>query len=245
MSKPFKILSIDFDYFQKVSANTISNYPDGIDLSPEISSMCWSGHYSDKRISKVSINKDEIENLKSLLSRQENLSKVMIACSHKSIYDFTKDEVKGTPTLLWNIDMHHDMFNDNKEVDCGNWVSHLGKLTDKFTLKWCCNPISEECYGMEKDRFYMLSHSVSEIKDTDFDYVFLCRSDSWLPPHLDKEFALLSDFMIKNLHCPILYDKRLNFDRYDACMTAKKQIDDAMKELNQHRTDLDENEIGR
>lgn len=61
---------------------------------------------------------------------------------------------------------------------------------------------------MKKIRSYLL-YSIREIDVSDFDYVFLCRSDAWVPPHLDCYFDELSEFIIK-MGVPVTYDEELN-----------------------------------
>ena len=43
----------------------------------------------------------------------------------------------------------------------------------------------------------MVLNTLESIKDRKFDIVFLCRSDNWLPPHLDNEFQELVDFIVR------------------------------------------------
>lgn len=227
-----KILSIDFDYFQMVDAKIIqTDYPDGVDTSPFVSAVCWSSHYDSDLVKQVTVNEEEINALLRLLEKQTNVKECMIACSHKSIYDFTKPYFQDKkPNLIYNIDMHHDMFNENPKLDCGNWIGHLQKEHPKTAIKWVCNPISETCYGLDKRFQPLLLHSISDITDTDFDLVFLCRSDSWLPPHLDSKFADLSGFLMQALNCPIQYETALDFDRYGACMDMYYQIQNEIKD---------------
>ncbi len=96
--------------------------------------------------------------------------------------------------------MHHDTFNDNPELDCGNWIKHI--LNDygeeNVGLRWISNPISCEVFGfgdternMERNGHKLFPTSVSDILDMQFDLVYLCRSDTWTPPHLDEGFAEL------------------------------------------------------
>ena len=52
--------------------------------------------------------------------------------------------------------MHHDIFNDNAELDCGNWISNLikdnviAKSSPKEykSIRWIANPISLDTYGL-------------------------------------------------------------------------------------------------
>lgn len=48
-----KILSIDFDYFQNTTKETLlSDYPDGIDLPPFVSQVVWASRYIDENSEK-------------------------------------------------------------------------------------------------------------------------------------------------------------------------------------------------
>ena len=72
-----------------------------------------------------------------------NPPKAMITNSHVCIFDFIMDEYKSGEYKrlnLVNIDMHHDMFNENETVDCGNWVSHIVKEIPKTRIRWISNP---------------------------------------------------------------------------------------------------------
>lgn len=229
-----RILSIDFDYFQQVSKETmVNNYPDGHDLPPVVSASCWIGHYGDKDypVEDVKVNQVELSLLKDLLKDQKRVKEVMIALSHVSIYDFITHNAKHNEKIeIVNLDMHHDMFNDNEEVDCGNWVSRIGKKYP-MALAWVVNPVSESLYGLDGRFKPLLLHSIADLKDIQYDYIFLCRSDQWLPPHLDKEFDDLRAFMIKALNCPILIEKGLEIDRMEVCEDIQKQIQDCIASL--------------
>ena len=232
-----RILSIDFDYFQTVSEETVKyNYPDGHDLPPVVSASCWSGHYGDNNypVEDVNVNQTELSLLKDLLKDQKRVKEVMIALSHVSVYDFITSVMKeGEVLKLTNLDMHHDMFNNNKEVDCGNWVSHITELYPT-EIKWVVNPISESLYGLEGNRFKpLLLHSVADLKSSQYDYVFLCRSDQWLPPHLDKDFADLSRFIKETMSCPILIQKELEIDRMEVCEDMRRQIQECLHTLDE------------
>lgn len=71
-TRRLKVLSVDFDYFQNVTVDTICNcYPDGIDLPTELSTIVWSGYYANDRtrdkLSSVTILNDELNLLRDLL----------------------------------------------------------------------------------------------------------------------------------------------------------------------------------
>ena len=114
-TRSLKVLSIDFDYFQNVDADTIrSCYPDGIDLPTELSTIVWSGYYANDRtrnkLSSVTILNDELNLLRKLLTSKDNFrvsTPVLIANSHVHIYDFIHeymDEYDATNVTYSDIE---------------------------------------------------------------------------------------------------------------------------------------------
>lgn len=199
-TRSLKVLSIDFDYFQNVDADTIrSCYPDGIDLPTELSTIVWSGYYANDRtrnkLSSVTILNDELNLLRKLLTSKDNFrvsTPVLITNSHVHIYDFIHeymDKYEVTDVNIVNIDMHHDFFNKNKELDCGNWLSHIyNDYLNHCNVSWITNPVSNICYDFDQALNNLVKNSIQSIKDFKFDILFLCRSDNWLAPHLDYHF---------------------------------------------------------
>lgn len=205
------VLSIDFDFFQDVTREQLINfYPDGHDLSTSFSELVWANHYSSdsEALGKIDILKNEFEILKFILLEQSHDCLVMIANSHKHIYDFIYDNYSGTGIRLVNVDMHHDLHNNNNQIDCGNWLSHIfekqAELEDRFEFNWICNPASFDAFPLPKRCKYAttvknsIRSSLNEIKEEYFDMIFLCRSDVWTAPHLDKYFAELVDIIKSN-----------------------------------------------
>lgn len=65
MSQTLNVLSIDFDYFQKVSKDVLMNcYPDGLDLSTELSIFTWSGYYNNPNSAKELQTSDTVWKVK-------------------------------------------------------------------------------------------------------------------------------------------------------------------------------------
>lgn len=198
-----RLLSIDYDYFQKVSVDIVREYPLGYDTPTDISLYVWNEQYQDyPELSSVKVMRDELETAKQILTRQNPNVPVMIANSHKDVYDFIHSRVKtDSPLEIVNVDMHHDMFNDhdatsdNPILDCGNWISFLLEEYKCHAL-WLPNPISRKIYGIDKESLGetildKLPVSLKELENEQFDLVFLCRSDIWTPPHLDDGFSEL------------------------------------------------------
>lgn len=141
------VLSIDFDYFQDVTPEILAEYPDGIDVSSELSTIIWGSKYcfSKRNILEIKPLSDEISLLRDLLKKQDLETKILISQSHREIYEWIHDNVSiGEQLKLINIDMHHDMINDNKKVDCGNWVTFIMNEygRDNMYFRWIANPVS-------------------------------------------------------------------------------------------------------
>lgn len=213
------ILSIDFDFFQQVSIDTLRTcYPDGVDVPTMLSKITWAGHYNvvseAEKLIKVTTNRAQLDQMKSILSQCENCRNVMIANSHLRIYEFIHEimeQRKSSYLDIINCDMHHDMVNDNIEVDCGNW---LGRIAEEYDtrIKWIANPISKKVFGIEDERFNAIETKLDIINPKAVDAVFLARSDNWTPPHLDKDFKELYDhiadtFSEPSRHCPVLAER--------------------------------------
>lgn len=200
-----KVLSIDFDYFQNVDKDTVRHcYPDGIDLPTNVSTVVWSTHYANKhteeKLKNVSIMKDELKLLYSLFEKQDSNIPVLITNSHINIYEFIKEQMainKQDKVFVSNIDMHHDFSNENKNIDCGNWLGYMSReIGDKFAFQWIANPVAKSIYGFDdkddvelyKNLNKYIKTSIADLKVDKYDAIFLCRSDNWFAPHLDDYF---------------------------------------------------------
>jgi len=201
-----RVLSIDFDYFQVVDKDTVQScYPDGIDLDTSLSTIVWASHYAipsqKEKLDKVFCNQEELRLIQHILNNNcKATAPVCIANSHVHIYDFIHESMESfaaTSVDVTNVDMHHDLFNDNPYLDCGNWLMHIHNEIQNTRISWVANPVSEEVYGFNDQLKSMVLNTLESIKDRKFDIVFLCRSDNWLPPHLDNEFQELVDFIVR------------------------------------------------
>lgn len=225
-----KFLSIDFDFFQDVSEETVRRYPDGIDLPTEATAIVWASRYAQyPELLDVKLKTEEYEQLLGLLKKQSRNSSVLIANSHKHIYTYIKEVNKTSDIDIVNIDMHHDMFNDNPEVDCGNWLGHIKKEYNA-SVRWIANPISLKVYGFKKDELdeaeKIISYSIKDIFNEKFDAIFLCRSDTWTPPHLDSYFTVLCNLLSKKFVEVKAEKKVLESREY------KPLVDDIQKQIS-------------
>ena len=233
MNNIFKILSIDFDFFQNVDRNMLSIYPDGIDLPPDLSGMVWASHYmnsvtSDGRtIDDVAIDIANLwDMMQNIIPYQRYITPVMICHSHKHIYEFIHDCLPDTsrPLSVTNIDLHHDMFNDHDFLDCGNWLRYIKDEYKDFKQLWIPKRASMDMYGLSDVKDVdEVTYDLSVLDHKKFDAVFLCRSDMWLPPHLDRYFISLATKIINSFKTVIGEDSVLKERDYKGDMMAIKQ----------------------
>lgn len=188
------VLSIDFDFFQDATAKQLKQYPDGVDYGTEMSKIVWSSYYTDlsmKRLdlNSITINQDFFDQMIEIIQNQDFCIPVLITNSHKYIYDFIMEHWdKNEDIEIWNVDMHHDVFNNNPQLDCGNWGKHI--IDDaNATLHWIGRTMSIEAYGLGCIKDFPMEDNFDSIRCQQFDALFLCRSDPWLPPHLDDKFT--------------------------------------------------------
>lgn len=244
-----KVLSIDFDYFQDVTKDQLKLYPDGVDLPTYLTECTWGSHYASngKELRQIGIRHDELEKVKEILKNQDPNIPVMIANSHVNIYDFIYTYADGCANLdITHIDMHHDFINKSPKLDCGNWLSHIMqefKPTCKTTVKWIANPISVDIFGLDdilakRKEFGEIEDTLDSIANTQYDMVFMCRSDTWTPPHLDSYFSELCDLITSHFD-DVLTEKGITQPR-TLFLKLETQMREAVQRINTpEKPDLD------
>ncbi len=218
-----KVLSIDFDYFQKVSKETLMYYPDGHDFGTELSCIIWAGHYvaPDERakIEGVKLDQAKLNKVINLLKEQNILCPVLITQSHKHIADFIKDNLPDTKTKfeVVNLDMHHDTFEYGgksetsfENVDCGNWGSVILNNYPNSQITWV-NQKASSVYG-DGDKRLIIEPELDNVLNRQYDMIFICRSDIWLPPHLDAGFKKLFNCAARHFY-QVRYEKGIDKPR--------------------------------
>ncbi len=189
------ILSIDFDYFQSVTQEQIMEfYPDGLDLPTGISTIVWAQHFANPKceaeLLKIKAPQQKLKAVRGCLRKQYNTTPVMMVNSHVHIFNFIRSLFNTDEELnIVNVDMHHDIANDNANLDCGNWVSQLKKVYPRVNLTWVQNPISAKMFPVPKGYKCLETNDIDTIRNYKYDAIFLCRSDNWLCPTLDADFT--------------------------------------------------------
>lgn len=241
MKQPYRVLSIDFDYFQNTTMHTVKNYyPDGIDLPTDVTSIVWSSMYSKsslgyQAIQDVTINQALINQAKVIMEAQRDIP-VVIRNSHLHIWREIENRcVRGQSILLTHIDFHDDMTNGNEKfdiVDCGNWLHFLMRFYNT-NFYWFTRKTATECYGIDPKELPIFVDDLTHLMYTNqqYDFIFICRSDPWLPPHLDADFDKLVDFCERRFSDVDVEDTAREPRSMASIMEMAKQIDDCYQQI--------------
>lgn len=203
-----RILSLDWDYFVNATAKQRALlFPDGgnENISYTLQDFIWNSRYSSSpEIKDISLLTEDYHKVECILANfvrkylYSNVAnphrEILVTVSHKWIYDFILQRTNEREQFeVYNVDFHHDMYNlktEDQEVNCGNWVNCLREKRPNMKYFWIPREDSEtEVLGGKK--VPCKTKKLKNIEDFAFDYVFICRSDCWSPPHLDSHFERL------------------------------------------------------
>lgn len=240
MSHVFQVLSIDFDVFANLPDETyLSLYPDGIDVSTELSTIIWADRYANPYtkpdIRHITCNQKELQATIAMIQHGcQPDTPILMVNSHRHIYDWIFqhfDENKYDSIALTHLDMHHDCFNENPNLDCGNWIEHVKNRVPKTMVQWVANPITKSMYGLDTPEFDNVLTTVTDLKPRHFDLVFICRSDPWLPPHLDHDFEAMKNellFIFDNIRIETCINQPRNIEPF------VQQTKELFKQIEKH-----------
>lgn len=202
-----RVLSIDFDYFvNPTPLQRVRYFPDGgREMSGLLNTFVWAGAYAHSKIAtkkfgdeknslmNVELLKKPLKAIHDIIVAQKDV-RCMVADSHAHAYDFIREKWDGSTVELYNVDFHHDTYNAEEGVNCGNWLRLLMEEGIVDEAYWVNQPDSE----LEDNLTKVIPFS--ELPKTGYDLVYLCRSGWWTPPHMDEEF-------IKQLARPLIENK--------------------------------------
>lgn len=122
---------------------------------------------------------------------------VRVADSHVHAYEMLTASAQrgGKPDVLLNIDAHHDVFSTGP-LNCGNWLVHYAQRVPGVRMvqlypewKWRDNYDGPgKLPALELRSFKSFSFPTPVVVRD----IFLCRSGSWVPPHLDDQFKWMA-----------------------------------------------------
>ena len=211
------VLSIDWDYFIDATYDErLMSFPDGGNeaIGSGLSNYVWSMRYGDTRIQRdagyinraiedMYIRLDELDIIKRAILNVKLSTRIVFADSHVDIYEFLteKQSVACRQFNIFNIDHHSDCYNIGGELNCGSWVNRLDD--DSYISKYVW--IKNEDSGEEKINTTLKNckaretSNINTVDNVVWDYIFICRSSVWSPPHLDKHFNELYHFIAVQL----------------------------------------------
>lgn len=185
-----RILSIDFDYFIDTDIDTRNDlFPDGVDEKPkdELNNE-WSEMYKN---SAEIVDIGVIDTFETCCNILKNLrfGKVIIADSHKEIASIFPHLNPKDDLEVINIDFHHDNYiSGGLTVDCANWVRHLMDRFPHTEFTWY-RRFDSEMISLEG--VFPYCSTTDFVIEGEFDYIFICFSPEWTPPHLYPKFKEL------------------------------------------------------
>ncbi|ABN52725.1 MAG TPA: hypothetical protein DEF39_03800 [Hungateiclostridium thermocellum] len=190
------ILSIDFDYFINASSQARDMYfPKGSDEIPEnkLKSVWEERYLKYPELKKIGVI-DDFHFLKKFVKElkipKENFMK---ADSHKYIKSIIEKLPEKSQFKIVNIDFHHDYYHyyrGNDYYNCGNWLRRVLEERPDTKVKWIRREDSQ-IYCL--DGIFPFEHTddIKSVYNEKFDYIFLCKSPEWTPPHLNSKFEEL------------------------------------------------------
>lgn len=214
-----RFLSIDWDFFIDATADERAiMFPDGgtENLPDSIRKYVWDSRYSDPRLEKIGVDLDSFKYIQKLC--RAFTGKCFITESHKYAFDFIMENTTPNEQFeVYNIDFHHDLYDfGHKKVNCGNWATKLKEKRPNMKYVWVNREDSEQL-SKEEVKVVILQMSFDAFMSRcgdDFqglsNHLFLCRSDMWSPPHLDKYFRRLVRTLLGNPSATTNYEKGID-----------------------------------
>lgn len=216
-----RFLSIDWDFFIGATATQRALlFPDGgnENLHTTLRNYIWDSRYSNPELSEIKVS----SGYKTLLKIVKDFDgDCMIADSHRFAYDFIMENTSPDEVFeVYNIDFHHDLYDyrcGDERVNCGNWGTILREDRPKMKFSWVkCDDSDLIAMGDEKVDVEMMTLSLFSMLfrsgiSKNFDYLYLCRSAMWSPPHLDDKFIKVAKILMKK--CYTQYEKGIDKPR--------------------------------
>lgn len=253
--KPIKVLSIDFDYFVNATAEQrMTIFPDGHEhYGINVYNQVWISRYGEcAELENIDVVEDEYTSLINYLNllirrRQSSETCLVVTNSHKWLYNVIAKDYMSCSIDVLHIDFHSDNYGLKDGVDCGNWVNWLEKfLKDTHKRIWRTSKVTwlgrEDSETAEETKFFkVMNRSEKSLETVISDYfhnsvpdlIYICKSGSWSPPHLDDRFDELISLAhkfhyIRGSHTQFSLDAESRWtEEYQRSLAAyKKQIEE-------------------
>ena len=214
MEKIKRVLSIDMDY---IVPDCIQLYNDLAGLSNMREGCYWDNVKRERNLEKfLSYDEKQYELVRELVKKNApniRTENIMFALEHDMILELLCDVPEKKDELLevYNLDHHHDIYygaEENYQVEhyqvanIGDWVYYLGFNKKLYKYNWLRNYSSDRFddelqagldFIVTQDK---LIESPDKILEIDFDYLFVCKSEEYLPDnfwHLFEELRHITE----------------------------------------------------
>ncbi len=203
--KVWRVLSIDFDYYLDTTLEVWDEEfpPGGDNIPPQELKAEWQQSYQEyPQLRRLGLRHLPYAYHCHVLHAIHR-GKAYVADSHGEIVELLKQIPRAETLELTHIDFHHDNYvSAGSKVDCANWVHHLQLHRDPENthVTWIRRLDSEmaSLYGP-----FPYPNTTDYHISSLYDYVFLCFSPEWTPPHLRGAFQKLVQ-AVKQLHPRLL-----------------------------------------
>lgn len=207
-----RFLSIDWDFFIDADmTQRCTMFPDGgnENLPDSLRDYIWDSRYRIPALREIGLK--EYKSFQFICKTFKGHA--FVADSHKWMYDFVIENTEPDEEFeVYNIDFHHDLYNfrtSGGEVNCGNWATLLLRDRPKMRYKWVKCDTSDLNAGDEEVKCEKMTMAVLSMlfpyPADSFEYLFICRSAVWSPPHLDPKFIKA----VKTIKCPLTIEQGL------------------------------------
>lgn len=223
------VLSIDWDYFINAKKGERALlFPDGGNegLSEYLRHYVWTMRYADTAVQKernmiersiedIGVREEALSLVKYCMYNISDGTQIGFADSHAQIYSLlANNTIPIKQYNIYNIDHHSDCYNIGDELNCGNWVNKLDSENYINNYIWIGNEDSDnEDIKSALNCKCKRTTDLGVIKNITWDYIFICRSGVWSPPHLDVRFNEFYSFMLYELG--LSFNKDFFIDRYE------------------------------
>lgn len=207
-----RFLSFDWDFFIDADmTQRCTMFPDGgnENLPDSLRDYIWDTYYRNPALKEMGVQ----NYIRFQFICKTFKGHAFVADSHKWMYDFVIENTEPDEEFeVYNIDFHHDLYNfrtSGGEVNCGNWATLLLRDRPNMRYKWVKCDTSDLYAGDEKVKCEKMTMAVFLMlfpyPADSFEYLFICRSAVWSPPHLDPKFIKA----VKTIKCPLTIEQGL------------------------------------
>jgi hypothetical protein len=192
------VLSVDFDYFIRYNTETEALMDSSLEFNDQLCQIIWSDRALTCMLQKrniediIKIDQNELNKMKDIICNSKTKYNFIFNshayCYSAIIYMKKLKRERYKDINIYNVDFHHDEFKNGKDLNCGNWLALL-KNKGVTNTYW----VNKEDSLLKGNTSKILK--LDDLNNINFDMIVMCRSDSWVPPHLDTYFHYLTCYL--------------------------------------------------